>query len=510
MAPKLKPEEILTLLVLKHKGQSNTQIAQALGVSEGTVRYHARRAGQPDGRRGKPRKADALADVIDAWLGANQAAGLGQADACDLGFPRPANVHALHDWLRQEHGYTGSYKSVLRFVRARYPRPRLRPFRRVETPPGAQAQVDWGEFANLDVGAGKQKLYALVLVLSHSRKEVLVWCRGMDQLHWHHAPNEAFRRIGGVPAGLRIDNLKTGVARGAGPWGEVNDAYRAYARCVGFHVDACLPRCPEHKGKVENKVRFVRRRLRLAGPFATLADLQGQTDEQLLASDAERLCPATGRTVQESWRYEQVRLRPPAVLPEPFDLALTRPVQPDCTVSFEGRSYSVPFRLCGRLVEVRGCASVVQVWYDGRVVAEHRRPTPERLLLNPSHYDGPGDERVAAPTPLGRMARKLQDILQMPVEQRPLDLYAALAEVARCARPRSVRPPRRWPPTGRLSWRWTAFARGCWGWAWPTRPRPWPRSCPRRSSTTGRPTPCWTACCRARSAPATSGACGRR
>ena len=55
----------------------------------------------------------------------------------------------------------------------------------------------------------------------------------------------------------------------------------------------------------------------------------------------------------------------------------------------------------------------------------------ERLLIDPSHYDGPGDDRVAPPVPLGRMGRKLQEILEMPVEQRPLDLYAALAEVAR-------------------------------------------------------------------------------
>src|SRR5579883_3508189 len=121
MAPKLKPEEIVTLMVLKHKGQSNTQIAQALGVSEGTVRYHVRRAGQPDGRRDKPRKADALAQAIDHWLATAQAElAAGRPDVCDLGFPRPANVHALHDWLKQEHGYQGSYKSVLRFVRARY------------------------------------------------------------------------------------------------------------------------------------------------------------------------------------------------------------------------------------------------------------------------------------------------------------------------------------------------------------------------------------------------------
>src|SRR4051794_11178940 len=425
MAPKLKPEEIVTLLVLKRKGQANTQIAQALGVSEGTVRYHARRADRPDGRKGKARKADALADAIAHWVGANQPAGGGE------GPQRPGNVHALHDWLRQEHGYQGSYKSVLRFVRAHYPRPRLRPFRRVETPPGAQAQVDWGEFAGLDVGEGPRKLNAFVMVLSHSRKAVLVWRERMDQLSWHQAHNEALRRLGGMPAVLRIDNLKTGVAQGAGPWGEVNDAYRVYARCVGFHVDACLPRCPEHKGKVENKVRFVRRRLRLSGAFAGLAELQRQTDEQLADSDGRRLCPATGQSVQQSFEAERRLLRPLPLLPEPFDLIATRAVQRDCTVSFEGRVYSVPFVLCGLQVEVRGCAGVVQVWHEGRVRAEHPRHTPERLLLDPSHYDGEGDERVAAPQPLGRMGRRLQEILEMPVEKRPLDLYAALAEVSR-------------------------------------------------------------------------------
>ena len=38
---------------------------------------------------------------------------------------------------------------------------------------------------------------------------------------------------------------------------------------------------------------------------------------------------------------------------------------------------------------------------------------------------------VVIPTPLGRMGRKLQEIWEMPVHVRPLDLYAALAEVAR-------------------------------------------------------------------------------
>jgi hypothetical protein len=135
--------------------------------------------------------------------------------------------------------------------------------------------------------------------------------------------------------------------------------------------------------------------------------------------------------VQASWQAEQPRLRPLGLLPEVFDVAVTRPVQRDCTVSFEGRTYSVPFVLCGRVVEVRGCAEVVQVLHDGRVLAEHPRHSRQRLVLDPTHYEGPGDERVCPPVPLGKLGRRLQEIVLQPVEQRPVDLYAALAEVAR-------------------------------------------------------------------------------
>lgn len=427
MPPKLSAEEIVTVQVLKNKGQSNTQIAQALGVTEGAVRYHLRHQGQPDGRQGKPRKAAPLAEAIDHWV-------FSQQPAARDGEPlRPVNVRALFDWLTLEHAYAGSYKSVLRLVRDRYPRPRLRPFRRVETLPGAQAQVDWGEFPRVDVGNGPQTLYGFVLVLSHSRREALIWCRRMDQLAWHHAHTEAFRRLGGIPAVLRIDNLKTGMGQGAGPWGQVNEAYRSYAGGLGFHIDACLPRCPEDKGKVESKVGNLKRRLRLEGRwFEGLTGLQDWTDQELARWAQRRLCPASGESVEASWRAEQARLRPlPPVLPLAFDVARTRPVHKDCTVSFEGRSYSVPFVLCGLQVEVRGCAEVVQVLHAGAVVAEHPRHSRARVVLEPAHYDGPGDERVAAPVPLGKMGQRLQEIVLQPVEQRPLDLYAALAEVAR-------------------------------------------------------------------------------
>lgn len=112
-------------------------------------------------------------------------------------------------------------------------------------------------------------------------------------------------------------------------------------------------------------------------------------------------------------------------------MAVTRTVHKDCMVRFENRSYPVPFALVGQRVEVRGCAATVQILADGRVVREYPRGTEERILIDPTCYEGEATDRVLPPTPLGKMGRRLQEIWEMPVERRPLDLYSALSEVAR-------------------------------------------------------------------------------
>jgi hypothetical protein len=108
-----------------------------------------------------------------------------------------------------------------------------------------------------------------------------------------------------------------------------------------------------------------------------------------------------------------------------------RPVGIDCTVSFEGRRYSVPFRFIGQRVEVRGLAGRVQVFKDATMVADHARGTAALLLRDEAHYEGENTDRVLAPMPLGRMGRRMQEIAASGVQHRSLDLYARLAEVAR-------------------------------------------------------------------------------
>jgi len=426
----LTKDEIVTIITLKKHGESQRGIARRLQVNEKAIRYHLKRhqAGAID-RRAKIPLIDrlGLTAVVEHWWTEQRR---------DLPADRNPNIEILHDLLVEHHGFTGSVKAVRKYARTRLPQAKLRPYRRVETPPGAQAQADWSEHRGMDIGdaEGPLTLYAFHLKLSHSRAEAVVWCRAMDQVHWHHAHNLAFQRLGGVPAVVRIDNLKTGVIRGAGPWGVLNPAYAAYAHALGFHIDPCLPRRPEHKGKVERGVLSFRGWNPTGGCFTSLEHLQAWTDARLEHDRERRRCPPTGTTIAAAWVVEQRLLRPlPDLLPEPFDVVVTRVVGGDCRVAFEGRFYPVPFAQVGLPVEVRGCASTVQIVdpITGLVLRSHRRHTPERTIVDPSCYDGEATDRVLPPMPLGAMARRLDELARDGVQRRSIELYAALAEVAR-------------------------------------------------------------------------------
>jgi transposase len=419
---RLTREEVVSIQVLASKGVARRAIARQLGVTEGAVRYHLRRRGVRDGRGGKSWKAAERAEEVKAWWQAKEDEG-----------GRPPNVLELHEFLIAEHGYTGSYQSVRRYVRDRFGPAPIRTYRRTETPPGAQTQTDWGEYPRVDVGDGPEPLSAFIMVLSFSRMVAIVWSRSKDLMSWLDCHTRSFCWLGGVCAVNRIDNVKTAISQGAGCWGTIHPTYRSYSRRMRFHVDACQPRQPQAKGKSEAKVRLSRLLTSVMGRrYDGLDELQEVTEERVTSWSRRATCPATGQSVFESWQREKEFLAPlPDPLPEPFDVCVTRPVHKDCTVHFEGRQYPVPFAYVGQRVEVRGCAGKVQILQGDEILREHPRHTPERILIDPTCYEGEGPEHLIPPPPLGKIGQKLQVLFEMPVEQRPLDLYVALAEVAR-------------------------------------------------------------------------------
>ena len=420
---KLREKDVMAADVMERRGQSIRALARGFGVDESTLRYRLRRlrAGVEDGRKRQREACAPVAEVVLAWMK--------EQEERVRASRRPAPVRALYDQLVVEHGFTGSYKSVWRFVRRRQARPRIRPSRRVEVRPGTQAQVDWVQTRVWveDLG-GLVKLWAFVMVLSASRMWAVVWSRRKDMASWIRCHNEAFARLGGVPLSLRPDNEKTAAGFGGGPWAEVNEGYETYAGQMGFLVNLARPRTPTDKGKVERRGRDVKwHQIRAEDCFADLGALQRTTDLRITARSKRLICPPSGLSVHESWLREKLALAPlPATLPEPFDTQVCRSVGRDCLVSFEGRRYSVPFGYAGRQVEVRGAGDRVEILADHRVVKSYPRGTQARLLIDQADYEGHSTDRVARPTPLGELGEQI--VLQRSWEapKRPIERYAAV------------------------------------------------------------------------------------
>lgn len=416
---KLTREEIMAIQVMRKKDMSNRELARKFGVDESTIRYHLTRKGKADGRTNKPQRAEEVAEVINRWLDENKPEG-----------DRPPNAKALWEYLVDTLDYKGSYKSVLRYLRRHLPLPKMRPKRRVETPPGLQAQVDWGEF-KINIQGFLEKLYAFVLTLSFSRAFTVVWSKSMDMLSWLNCHNQAFKTLGGIPYVVRIDNLKTAVIKGAGPKAKVNPTYTSYAKELRFVVDPCRAYTPTDKGKVEAKVKLTRYGINPEKQaFSSMEELSSWTDRVAISRFERLKNPLTGGSIFEAWKDEKKVLQPlPPFMPEPFDKVVSRKVSDDCLVCFEGRKYSVPFQFIRQSVEVRGTVHEVLIFSGGILVASHERKTERRLLIDQNHYEGEASEGVFSPTPLGKLTRAQLDLWKIPVEKRPLDLYEQLLEV---------------------------------------------------------------------------------
>lgn len=216
----------------------------------------------------------------------------------------------------------------------------------------------------------------------------------------------------------------------------LNPAFARFAQTCGFQVDPCRAGTGQDKGKVERQVRTDR------GAFADLfgqewpafEPLQAALDRRSHELHARRRCPATGTMVAAALAVERRRLQPLPAMHEPFDVVVARRVSRDALVSFEGRRYSVPFAWVGRTVEVLGTAGHVVIAGDGQVLTRHPRHTARRLVLDPTHYDGPSTARVLAPPPVGRRGRlQLAALAGLPTPAaltRPLTAYVALVEEA--------------------------------------------------------------------------------
>jgi hypothetical protein len=164
----------------------------------------------------------------------------------ELELSRGRNSMGIWQDLVDKHGFTSSYQSVQRFVLklrgATSPEARVI----IETKPGEEAQVDYGTGPMVrDPDSGKYRRTRLfVMALGCSRKCVRLLAFRSSARVWAELHEKAFRRLGGTPRVVVLDNLREGVLVPRQNSERIPNQLVA-ARCLGYSF-----RCEDRESTV--------------------------------------------------------------------------------------------------------------------------------------------------------------------------------------------------------------------------------------------------------------------
>lgn len=306
----------------------------------------------------------------------------------------------LYAMLRAR-GYVGSAVQVRRYVRTIRPAARAEAYLRLETLPGEQAQVDWGNFGAFPVGTARRVLSCFVLVLSWSRAVYARFALDQTMESFLRGHVEAFTALGGVPRTILYDNLKSVVLERVGDHIRFHPRVLELAGHYHFAPQPCAPYRANEKGKVERMIQYLRHSFFAARRFASLADLNAQLATWIAETAHARAVPGTpGRLVREAWEAERPRLLP---LPEhALACDLVRAVVSGKTpyIRFDGNDYTIPHTLVRRPLTLVASETAVRVLDGTTEVARHAR----------SYAHGQRVEEPAHLAALGRAKRRAHDL----------------------------------------------------------------------------------------------------
>jgi transposase len=398
---------------LRRQGLSVQAISELTGYDRKTVRkYLLRPEGVPtySARPAQPSKLDEFKPYLEDRLRAGV-----------------WNGRVLLRELR-ERSYQGGYTLLTDWLRPQRAAAGTVAVRRFETPPGRQAQVDWGHLGSLEWDSRKRPLWGFTYTLGYSRMMMAEAALNQKLATLLRMHEEAFRQLGGVPEEILYDRMKT-VWQEIDERGEVvwNPVFLDFSRYWGFTPRLCRPYRAQTKGKVESGVKYVRRNF-LCGLQGrepdSMEDLNNQLRQWVWSVANQRVHGSTHEQVMARWDADQMSLRPQnGRAAYPFADEELRKVARDAFVSWQGSRYSVPWGYAGKEVWVHERDNGVEVHHGGERIAVHAAaPRKHAIVRTPEHHEG-------IPLGAGQERKTLVHIRQSApvVEIRPLAAYESAA-----------------------------------------------------------------------------------
>ena len=409
----LRGKDVEDINELKRQGLSIRAISRMTGYDRGTItRYLLGPTGKPNyGPRPAP---VSKLEPFKPYLQERLQAGVW-------------NAQVLLRELR-ERNYDGSYTIVTDWLRPQRKEALAVAVRRFETPPGKQAQVDWGHLGSLSDDGTEHQLWGFAITMGYSRRMKAL--AATDQklgtlLRMHEA---AFLEWGAVPDEILYDRMKT-VWTGTDERGEIiwNSVFLDFARYWGFTPRLCRPYRPQTKGKIESGVKYIRRNF-LCGlqgrEPANLADLNSELCRWVAEVANQRVHGTTHEKVLLRWDEDRVAMHPVnGRAPYRHVDEEQRKVASDAYVSWLGSRYSVPWTYAGKEVWVQDGGTSIEVRYGRERIAVHARAVRQhQVVTQHEHHHGipPGKKQS------GKTLIHIEQNAPV-VEHRPLAAYEALS-----------------------------------------------------------------------------------
>jgi transposase len=383
----IKNGEFYVIHEMKKRGMNISQIANELGRDRKTISKWLAQSEPKSYQRqsSRPSKLEPYKEYVKQRM----------EEGC-------LNANVLYDEIVAR-GYAGGTTLLRMYMQPLRPAVIQKATIRFETPPGHQAQMDWGRFYVKWEGKEK-RIYAFVAVLGYSRAMYLEFTEDekLDTLIGCHL--RAFEYFGGRPEVMLYDNMKTIVTRvdehGHAIW---NERFSHFANHHGFLLKRCRPYRARTKGKVENGIKYVRKnfwpRVRV---FTGLDDLNRQAMEWLNTVANVRVHGTTHKVPFERLKHESLK----PLNPTPFSEVdrQSRKVSLDAFISFENNRYSVPYQWVGQTVEVLDLKNGrIRIYHGNQLLAEHSKATGrQQTVVHKKHFEGLrtlGQHQVPKPMP---------------------------------------------------------------------------------------------------------------
>jgi transposase len=297
------------------------------------------------------------------------------------------NATAIWQDLVDDHGFAAKYASVKRYVAKLKGAAAPEAHPSIFTPPGEEAQVDYGEGPMVRYPeTGKYRRTRLfVLTLGFSRKSVRLLTFKSSSRIWAELHERAFRRLGGVPRVVVLDNLREGVIEPEIYDPILNPLFRDLLRHHGAVALPARVGHPDRKGKVESGVGHAQKTPLRGLRFETLEEAQAYLDRWEERWADTRIHGTTKRQVAAMFAEEKAALQPLPVEPFRYYAFGKRPVHLDGCVEIESAYYAPPPGWIGREIHAQWDDRVVRLIdpTTGQLLREHLRRERGRRAVHP-------------------------------------------------------------------------------------------------------------------------------